>query len=134
MIMRDVLDEIAGRVDTIDGLRVSNFGAKTISPPAAIITLPKMIEYDQTYDTGSASAEGVAVWVLVGHADARSSHDRLCAYLDGKGPKSIRQAVTEHQYLSCAAAVVTKAEPDIADIGGVQYLAAVFTVDVFGNG
>lgn len=94
MILADVMDQVADRIDTIDGLVTHAFPADNVHPPAAVVTYPLEYELDATYQRG-ADRMSLPVVVLIGRADAQSSRDLVSAYVSGSGPRSLK-AVLEN--------------------------------------
>lgn len=132
------LEAVAGELHTalaaISGLRRPPWGVEKISPPAAIIALPERIDYDSTYGRGSDHIPDVAVIVLVGRPNARTARKQIAAYADGSGPKSVKVAIEAHTYTSCDSVHVAWAEFDTAKYAGIDYLAAIFHLDIVGKG
>ena len=133
MNLEAVADELAVPLAGI-GLRVPPWGVERITPPAAIIALPERIEFDSTYQRGSDRYPDVPVVVLVGKPEARASRKALAAYADGSGEKSVKAAVEAHTYTSCDVVRVVWCEFDTATYAGIDYLAAVFHLDINGKG
>lgn len=94
MNLADVMDEVAARVDTIDGLRVSAFPPDQVQPPAAVVTYPEEYLFDETYGRGMDRLT-LPVIVMVGRVSDRKSRDQLAAYCDGSGARSLK-AVLEY--------------------------------------
>jgi hypothetical protein len=92
MILADVMDELAARIDTIVGLRVFAFPPDSVAPPAAVVTYPEDYSYDETYGRGSDRLT-IPVVVMVGKLTDRSSRDNLSVYADGSGVKSIKAVI-----------------------------------------
>lgn len=129
-----VCKEIADRIDAIPGLRVTDYDADAVHPPAAFVGVPDRVTFDSTYGRG-ADAATVPVLVLVGRADARSAYAELKPYADGSGERSIKAAVDStnvRPYTSCDIARVSTVEFNVYVLGNVKYLAAEFTVDIEG--
>lgn len=131
MIIADVQKEIGTRLETV-GLRAFPYSADRISPPAAIVALPEEITFDLTYGRGSDRLS-VALYVVVGRSDARTSNDRLSAYLDGSGASSVKAVVESGTYTAFDSVQVKTARPGSFTIGGVEYLGAEFTLDITGS-
>lgn len=129
MNLAPIMDEIAQRLKTIGGLRVSAQPPKSISPPAAIVSYPDSVDYDQTYGRGMTNVTGLKVWLVVGNVTDRSARDALAEYVSDTGPKSVKSA------LEGAAAAwddlhVVSAEFDVLTIAGVDYIAAGLTINL----
>lgn len=92
MELAAVMDDIAGRLETIDGLRTFAHPAANISPPAAIVSYPGEYTYDATFGRGMDRIN-LPVVVLVGKVSERSSRDRLGAYVNGDGAQSIKAVI-----------------------------------------
>lgn len=127
------MQEVADSLDTIHGLRVSGFPAKSIQPPAAVVTWPEDITYDKGYARGMDTMD-LWVIVLVGDAQARTSRDLLGKYADGGGSSSVKQAIEAKPHTSFDSARVKSVRFDPVEYGGTVYAAATFTVEIVGRG
>jgi hypothetical protein len=114
MLLSDVMDELAARLDVIDGLRVHAFPADNVNVPQAVVTYPETLTFDETYGRGSDRLT-IPVVVLVGKASDRASRDQLAAYADGSGVKSIKSAIESASYLNLASGTAKATTPDHAD-------------------
>lgn len=99
MILSDVMGEVAARLDTIDGLRTHAYPADLVTPPAAVVTYPTEAEFDTAYARGMDRIT-LPVVVLIGKVSDRASRDRLSAYLDGSGAKSLKRVIEFEPYPS----------------------------------
>lgn len=134
MDLAAVMDEIGDALDTIDGLRVFRYPPDgPPSPPAAIVTYPEDITFDATYGRG-ADRMTLPVVVLVGRVSDRSARDRLAAYAAGSGARSVKQTVEGATYAALDDLRVIEAEFDVYTVGGVDFLAATFRLDIVGSG
>lgn len=133
MNLADVMDALAGRLETITGLRVYAWPLGSASPPAAIVAYPDDYSYDQTYGRGMDSMT-IPVVVLAGKATERTARDELGAYVDGSGPRSVKRVLESGPYTAFDTCVVTGVDFDVYRLGGVDYVAAVFNIDVSGHG
>jgi hypothetical protein len=89
VILADVMDEVAARLDTIDGLRCHAYPADNVAPPAAVVTYPDSIDFDSTYARGMDRLT-LPVVVLIGRVSDRASRDRISDYVDGTGAASLK--------------------------------------------
>jgi len=133
MNIADVMDELGTALETITGLRVFPYSATRVTPPAAIVGWPDPIEYDLTMGRG-ADQFTLPVFVLVGNVDARSARDALAVYLDGSATGSIKAALDGGTYTECDSVRVASASVDAITSAGVEYLGAVFQVEITGSG
>lgn len=130
-----IMDEIAARLrqaPTLAG-RTTAYPPGSVKAPAAIVTYPDSYQFDGTYGRGMDRIKGEVV-VVVGRPTDRSTRDRLTRYVDGSGPESVKALVDGDDYASCDSVRVESALFDTFKIGGVDYLAAVFSVDIVGRG
>lgn len=136
MNLDDVAEELRAALKTIDGLRVPPWGVESVSPPAALVGLPVQINFDETYVRGSDRYPDVEIYVLAGKPDDRSSRRVIAPFVAGSGSSSVKQAIESYAYTSCDAESVrvTSCEFEAVKFAGVPYLAAIFHVDLTGDG
>lgn len=136
MNMEQVRRELAGRLGTIDGLRVTPYDARKIIPPAALFAVPDSYTYDDTYGRG-ADRFTQPVTVLVGRASESAARTALDEYVSGSGPRSIKAVLDDgpaDPYETCDTVTVRSVEFGAIMVGAVTYLGATFTVDIYGSG
>lgn len=133
MDLAEVMDALAARIDTITGLRVHAHPPGRVTPPAAVVSYPEDGAYDETYGRGMDRMT-VPVLLVVGKASDRAARDQLGAYVDGSGARSIKQVVEAGTYTAFGTAVVRWPEFDVMSIGGTDYLAAIFPIEITGSG
>jgi len=133
MNIATVMDELGTALSTVDGLRVFPYSADKVTPPAAIVGWPDPITYDATMARGADQLD-MLLFVLVGRLDARTSRDRLAVYLDGAGASSIKAAVEAGTYTAFDSVRVQEARVEAMTVAGVEYLGAIFQLDLIGTG
>lgn len=134
MDMADVMDELATRLKTIGGgLRVSNHPPDAVNAPEAIVTYPGSLMFDGTYQRGMDTMDPSVV-VLVGKVTSRTVLERIAKYCRGSGPSSFKEVLEAGDYTSCDSVRVVSVDFDNVLFGGVEYLAATFTLDIAGQG
>lgn len=133
MLLSDVMDQLGAALGSIDELRVFPYWVEQVTPPAAIVGWPDPITYDASFRRGADSFT-LPVWIVVGRVDARSARDTLAAYLDGAGASSVKAALDGGTYTACDSVRVATARVEPVTIAGIDYLAAVLDVEVFGTG
>lgn len=133
MNLADVMDDLGAACEQIDGLRVYPYWADTLTPPAAVVVWPDPMTYDETMARGGDRAE-MRLYVIAGRVDARSARDTLARYVDGSGTHSIKQAVESYTATAYDTARVMRAEFENIIVGRVEYLSALFYIDVMGKG
>lgn len=132
MNLANVMNAVGARLATITGLRVHSYPPAKVAPPAAVVSYPDDITYDATYMRG-VDRMTLPVVLLVGKLSDRAARDQLGAYVDGSGDRSVKQVLDSGTYVGFAVRVTT-AEFDLVTIGGVDYLAATFSLDIAGAG
>jgi hypothetical protein len=133
LILLDVMAQIGARLGTITGLRVYDYPADHITPPAAVIAYPDEITFDETYGRGMDRMT-LPVLVIEGRASDRASRNNLVPYANGAGAKSIKAVVESGTYTAFDAVRVTRCEFDVVRITGVDYAVALFDLDIGGSG
>lgn len=129
------MDEVAERVRAVPTLagRTHAWPIANVSAPMAVVGYPSDYTFDATYGRGVDTMTGSLV-VFVGRPTDRSSRDNLAGYVAGGGPESIKAAVDGDDYTSCDGVRVASVEFDVYPVGGVEYLTAVFSLDIAGPG
>lgn len=128
-----VMDAIGARLLGVTGLRVYDYAADAASPPAAIVALPEMVEYDSVAGR-AADRVVIPVTVLVGKVSDRAARDQLAQYVSGTGAASVKTAIEGGDPPLGGAAHtvrVTTARIDVVTIQAVDYLGASFEVEVY---
>lgn len=135
MNLSDVAEEIAARLDSIEGLRCFSYPPAAIHPPVAIVLnpVPGDIQYDQTYGRGMDRMT-LPVILLVGRGNERAATKNIRPYLDGSGAKSIKAVLDSGAYASFDEIRVTTSGVDGVSWGGTEYQAALFDLDIAGQG
>lgn len=132
MDLNAVMDEVGARLDTITPLHVYGYLPDSVTPPAAIVAYPE-ITFDETKGRDSDSYE-LPVLVLDGKVSDRASRRRLAAYVKGSGPSSVKAVIESGIYTSFDSVRVARAEFAPFPVGGVDYMAAIFTLSIIGGG
>jgi hypothetical protein len=133
VILADVMDEIGAELETIAGLRVTPFAADHVQVPAAVVAYPETIDYDQTWNRGVDKLT-FPIFVLVGKMWDRTARDELSGYVNGAGAASVKAVLEAGAYTAMSSLKVQTADVEAVSVAGVEYLAAVFSVDVYGSG
>ncbi|GLI00310.1 hypothetical protein [Phytohabitans aurantiacus] len=134
MNLGDVMDQVAARLGTIDGLRVSAYPPDRLAPPAAWIAYPSAYTFDATYGRGMDRITDLGVVVAVGKPNDRQTRDLVSQYADGSGSASVKHVLESGVYNAFDRLVVTEVTFDVLTRGGDDYLAALFTLDIAGKG
>jgi hypothetical protein len=133
MDLAAVMAEMGTKLDAIPGLNVKPYTADNITAPAAIVELPDTYTFDETFGRGSDSMS-LMVTVAVAKVDAKNAHTQLAKYANGSGTYSVKAALeagSNSAYDTLRVSGITFGQVKFAS---VAYLAAIFSVDVFGSG
>ena len=133
MNLADVMDDLGSALETIPDLRVFPYWADRVSPPAAVVTWPDPLTYDETMTRGSDRMT-VPIIVMVGKVDARSTRDAAGQYADGSGTHSVKAALESFTATAYDTVRVERAEFGVIIVAAVELLSITFYVDVFGQG
>ncbi len=134
MDLEQVSEEIRSALGTITGLRRPPWGVGEVQVPAALVTLPERVSFDETYGRGKDAYDNLEVVVLVGQADERAAIKQLAKYVAGAGAQSVKQALESWTWTTCETVTVTHADFPRATYAGTPYLAAAFHLDIIGKG
>lgn len=137
MDLAAVMDELAVKLRAAPSLtgRTYAYPPATLVPPAAIVTYPTDGTFDATYGRGVDTMTGVVV-IVVGRPADRTTRDRISGYIDGAGPESVKALLDGDgdDYTSCDGVRVADWETDVHTIGGIDYMAALFRLEIAGPG
>jgi hypothetical protein len=130
----DVADELTARLDTIAGLRCFGYPPGSVTPPAGIVSYPERIEFDETYGRGMDRIPSWPIVVVVGRATDRTARKRIYDYAAATGPKSVKAVLEGGTYTSFDTIRVVDCTFDVVPIAGIDYISALFTLDIAGDG
>jgi len=119
MNLGEVMDAISTRLDSINGLRCFAYPVPTVTPPAAVVSYPDTVTFDETYARGM-DRMSLPVVVVVGRPTDRSTRDLLAAYCNGSGASSIKAVVESGTYSAFDVVRVEGIDFDVVTIGGVD--------------
>ena len=117
---------------TIRGLRVAETVPDQVSPPIAVVSLTT-VDYDGAFQ-GGLTTYTFTVTVIVGRMSERTAQRTLDAYIS-PGTGSIKTAIESERSLGGSAfdcRVEGMSNNGSVTIGDITYLAADFTVTVYG--
>lgn len=129
------MEEIAERLRQVDNLRAHGFpiGVAQVGAGTAIVGYPSGYTFDSTYQRGSDDVT-LPIVVVVGEIYGKVTRDRLGEYIAGSGPRSIKGVVESGAYTAFETVRVPTVEFDTVMIGAVEYLAAIFSAEISGEG
>ncbi len=134
MSIATIRDGLATNLQTITGLRATADITDNPTPPIAIVQLNR-VEYDNAFNKG-LTIYNFVISVVVGRASERTAQDRLNAFATPSGASSIKLAVQSDRTLGGSAYDVRVSEMQNIGavlLGGENYLAADFAVQVYAN-
>lgn len=129
-----VMDEAATAVGALTGLSVFRYPPSSIDPPAAIVSYPQSVDYDETYRRGTDQFTDLEITLVVGRVDDLSTRDQVAAWSAGSGGQSVKAALEAHRWVTCDDLTINSCEFEAWDLAGVPYLAAIFKATAVGPG
>jgi len=133
VIPADVMQAIADQLNTIAGLRCFAWPPGTVTPPAAVVGYPERCTFDETYGRGMDLLT-VPVVVIVGPPYQRQARAAFSAYTAGSGASSVKAVLESGTYTAFDAVRVASWDQDVYRLAGVDYLAAIFELQIGGKG
>lgn len=134
MKLDQVMDEVAGVLAEITGLRVFAYPPATLIPPAGYVSYPDSVDFDESYQRGEDRYAGLPIVLVASKATDRAARDTVAAWAAGDGPRSVKAHMEAHTWTTCDDLTVNSCEFDVEKIAGVDYLAAMFKATVVGPG
>ena len=151
-----VMDALASGATSAAGLeRGYGWPVDTVSPPAVVVGYPEEFEYDQTFGNTTDRAT-FPVWVVVGRVSTRAARDAIGSFVPGGGgglvtesgdtlltedgdtligeaeSSAIKAHLDGNLGGKCDSANVARSAIEAVVIGGIDFLAARYDVDVIG--
>jgi hypothetical protein len=125
------MDALGVRLATIAGLRVFDFPPDALTVPAAVVAFPEL-DFDQTYQAGADRAT-FPVHILTGKVSERASRDEIGKFAARAGASSVKTTLEADPTLAGAvdSLRVRRATFSTMTVGGAEYLAATFDVEVY---
>lgn len=132
----EVMAGIETRLNTISGLRVTDYAADQINPPAAMVTVPPITSYHATMKSGRMMLEP-SVLVFVSGALDRVGQLLLAEYANPTGAKSIKAAIEADPTLGgkvddCK--VMSFRPMSMQEVGMIHYYGGVFELKAVADG
>lgn len=134
--IRQVMQGIEGRLDTISGLQVRDVIPDQVNPPQAFVGIPPIPQYHSSMSRGVFTIEPT-VTVLVSAALDRTGQLSLADYVNPTGGNSVIAAVEADKTLGGIVddTVVISFEPlGIAEVGQIGYYGGRFQLRVMAKG
>lgn len=135
-MLLDVMEGLEAALATIPGLRVSDVVPDQINPPQAVVGVPPVPAYRETFRMGTSRIE-MPMWVFVSAAVDRVAQHSLAAYASPSGERSVRAAVEADRTLGGRVQDVTIRDfrpLGLEEVGQVGYFGGVWTALVLING
>lgn len=87
-----MMDGLESRLDSIAGLRTTAYLADQVVPPHAVVQVPNIDSYRETFNQGSVIVH-FSVWLFVSAALDRVGQKKLAEFISPTGANSIQQAL-----------------------------------------
>jgi hypothetical protein len=132
MTVSTVRDNMKTQLSSISGLRIYDTVPDSINVPAAVVGMLDF-NFDTSMNRGFDTAT-LDLILITGRMSERSAQNSLDGYLSGSGSGSIKTVLENNKTLSgaCQTLRVTTATSGSLQVGGIDYLAYRFRVEVIG--
>src|ERR1041385_1965907 len=132
----DIMDGIETRLATISGLRVNSEIPDQINPPEAVVGVPDISDYHETFGHGGVEIRPT-VTVLTSRTLDRIGQRQLASYMDPTGTNSIHAPIEGERTLGgkVSFCVVESARNvQVKDANGIGYYGVEFTLYISSPG
>lgn len=129
-----VMEEIADKLKQLTGINVFSYPVDSVTPPAGILSYPDSIDYDVTYQSGESTFTNLPVYMVTDRSDSESARNKVSVWTDPHSMQSVKAYLDRETYSFCEDVQVVNATFDVMSIAGVDYLVAVFSLNVTGEG
>lgn len=134
--IKEVMEGIQARLQTIDGLRITAYAADQINPPSAMVTVPPIPQYHATMKRGRMTLDP-SVIVLTSAALDRVGQLDLADYANPTGAKSIIAAIEADPTLggvvdNCK--VISFRPLGMQEVGMIGYYGGIFELKAVADG
>jgi hypothetical protein len=99
----------------------------------AVVPFPDTVQYDGAYGRGMDTIDQ-AIVLVVGKPTDRVTAERITKYCSGEGTYSVKQVLQNFPWTTCDGVHVTNAAFDAVTIGGIDYMAVEFAIEIWGQG
>ncbi len=134
--VQEVMEGVAARLRTINGLRVSYFTPDQINPPHAAVGMPEIVNYHAAMARGLVEL-ALGVQVFVPGVDDRTGQNALAAYANPTGDSSVITAIEADKRLDGAVSdcIVASFRPfGRQEISGAQIYVGEFSLRIYASG
>lgn len=131
--LRDIMTGLEARLETITGLRVSEFIPGQVNPPAAVVGVPPVPQYHSTMGAAGTYTVEATITLFVSAAYERGGQLALADYASPTGALSIPAAVLADKTLGGRVhdAHVTAFRPlGFEEVGVLKYYGGLFSVRI----
>lgn len=130
----EIREALGSALGSIDGLAVSSSARPTVSdlPAALVFAGSPVVAYDATFANGSHDWTAEVLVLVSRGTDDVQAQDAIDAFTAPAGASSIKAAIEADMTLGAVVHIARVASADIGtvSVGGVEYFAATFTVEV----
>ncbi len=134
MNLEAVMVEIAEKMSAFVGFNVFDYPVDSVTPPAGLLSYPEAIEYDTTYGNAVMGFNDLPLYLVTGRADSKEARNQIAKWVDPLGLNSVKAFLDRENYNSCDHVHVHSARFDTIAIAGIEYVVAIFRLDVTGEG
>lgn len=124
------MDAVAARALTAGIVkRAYGWPNLAVEPPCLIVGYPTVLNYDATMARGSDRAT-FPVWIVCGKIDARTTRDAVAEFISPAGALGVKTALDGNLGGAVQSCRVMSMTMEVTNIGGVDYQAPRFDLDI----
>lgn len=134
--LQQIMEGIEARLDTIEGLRVSDIKPGSVDPPMAVVGVPDVTSYHGTFGRGKFQLQPT-ITILVSKAFDRIGQHALAGYANPTGATSIVAAIEADKTLGGVVddCIVVDFRPlGQEEVGLIGFFGGVFNLQVIAQG
>lgn len=131
-----VMIALEDRIDTVPGLQASGVRPEAITPPAAVVGVPEVGDYQQAYQRGKI-ALSPTVTILTSTRLDRPGQLLLAEFMSLTGTKSVPAAIHKDPTLGGvveAAQVMSSRPLGLQEVGLINYYGGVLQLRILTKG
>lgn len=133
MNLNNAIDQIATRLDAMQGYKVFPYPPESVTPPCLIVSYPDEVEYDLTNGRGTDQVKGLVISAVVGKVTSLAARRKVMDLAQG-GTGGIKSLIESQPFTAFDDIQIVTAQFDEVTIADVDYIAVTFSATITGRG